>query len=76
MIAEELQDIIDEADMKMDDAIQFLKKEFSHIRAGKANPALISSVNVSYYGAQTPLQQLANISANLVCLWFNRTTNR
>ena len=63
MIAEELQDIIDEADMKMDDAIQFLKKEFSHIRAGKANPALISSVNVSYYGAQTPLQQLANISA-------------
>lgn len=63
MIAEELQDIIDEADMKMDDTIQFLKKEFSHIRAGKANPALISSVNVSYYGAQTPLQQLANISA-------------
>jgi len=63
MIAEELQDIVDEADMKMDDAIQFLKKEFSHIRAGKANPALISSVNVEYYGSQTPLQQLANISA-------------
>lgn len=63
MIAEELQDIIDEADMKMDDAIQYLKKEFSHIRAGKANPALISSINVEYYGAQTPLQQLANISA-------------
>ena len=44
MIAKELQDIIDEADMKMDDAIQFLKKEFSHIRAGKANPALIEIV--------------------------------
>ena len=53
MIAEELQDIIDEADKEMDDAIQILEKEFSHIRAGKANPALISSVNVSYYGAQT-----------------------
>ena len=63
MIAEELQDIVDEADMKMDDAIQYLKKEFSHIRAGKANPALISSINVEYYGAQTPLQQLANIAA-------------
>lgn len=63
MIAEELQDIIDEADMKMDDAVQYLKTEFSHIRAGKANPALISSVTVEYYGAQTPLQQLANISA-------------
>lgn len=63
MIAEELQDIIDEADMKMDDAIQYLKKEFSHIRAGKANPALLSSITVEYYGAQTPLQQLGNISA-------------
>ena len=63
MIAEELQDIIDEADLKMDDAIQYLKKEFSHIRAGKANPSLISSVNVEYYGTQTPLQQLGNISA-------------
>ena len=63
MIAEELQDIIDEADMKMDEAIQYLKTEFSHIRAGKANPALISSVTVEYYGSQTPLQQLASISA-------------
>ena len=63
MIAEELQEIIDEADMKMDDAVQYLKTEFSHIRAGKANPSLISSVTVEYYGAQTPLQQLANISA-------------
>lgn len=63
MIPEELQEIIDEADMKMDDAIQYLKTEFSHIRAGKANPALISSITVEYYGSQTPLQQLANISA-------------
>lgn len=62
MISEELQDIIDEADMKMDDAVQYLKSEFSHIRTGKANPALISGVKVEYYGAQTPLQQLANIS--------------
>ncbi len=63
MIAEELQEIVDEAEMKMDDAVQYLKKEFSHIRAGKANPALIQGIQVEYYGAQTPLQQLANISA-------------
>ena len=63
MIPEVLQDIIDEADIKMDDAAVFLKNEFSHIRAGKASPALISSIRVEYYGAQTPLQQLANISA-------------
>ena len=63
MIADELQEIVDEAEMKMDDAIQYLKKEFSHIRAGKANPALIQGIQIEYYGAQTPLQQLANISA-------------
>lgn len=62
MIADDLQEIIDEADMKMDDAFQYLKSEFSHIRTGKANPALISGVKVEYYGAQTPLQQLGNIS--------------
>ena len=62
MIAEELQDIIDEADLKMDDAVTYLKNEFSHIRTGKANPALISGVKVEYYGSQTPLQQLANIT--------------
>ena len=63
MIADELQELVDEAEMKMDDAVQYMKKEFSHIRAGKANPALIQGVQVEYYGAQTPLQQLANISA-------------
>lgn len=62
MIPAELQDIIDEADLKMDEAISYLKSEFSHIRTGKANPALIEGVKVDYYGSQTPLQQLANIT--------------
>ena len=52
MIPEELQDIIDEADLKMDEAFSFLKKEFSHIRAGKANPASVEGVKVEYYGSQ------------------------
>lgn len=63
MIPQELQDIIDEADMHMDEAVSFLKKELSHIRTGKASPALIDGVKVEYYGSQTPLQQLANVSA-------------
>lgn len=46
----------------MDEATSFLKKELSHIRTGKASPALIEGVKVDYYGSQTPLQQLANIS--------------
>lgn len=63
MIAEELQDIIDEAEIHMDEATAFFKKELSHVRAGKANPALLEGIKVEYYGSQTPLQQLANVSA-------------
>ncbi|MEX0608077.1 MAG: ribosome recycling factor [Balneolaceae bacterium] len=63
MIGPELKEIIEEAELHMDEATSFLKKELSHIRTGKANPALIESLKVEYYGSQTPLQQLANISA-------------
>lgn len=63
MIPEELQLIIDTADESMDEAVSYCKKEFSHIRAGKATPALLDNVKVDYYGSQTPLNQLANISA-------------
>ncbi|MFA5669735.1 MAG: ribosome recycling factor [Balneolaceae bacterium] len=63
MLADELKEIIDDADLKMDDSVSFLRKEFSHIRAGKASPSLIEPVQVEYYGSMTPLQQLASISA-------------
>ncbi len=38
------------------------EKEFIKIRAGKASPAMLSSVMVEYYGSQTPLSQVANIN--------------
>jgi ribosome recycling factor len=63
MISKDLQDIIDEAKMTMQEATGFFKKELSHIRAGKASPALLDGVKVDYYGSQTPLEQLANVSA-------------
>lgn len=47
----------------MDEAIRYYKKELSHVRAGKAQPALLDGVKVEYYGSQTPLNQLANVSA-------------
>lgn len=47
----------------MAEAVQFLKNEFTNIRAGKANPSLLNSVKVDYYGSQTPLNQLATVSA-------------
>lgn len=63
MIPNELQEIIDDADLKMDEAVEYLKKELSHIRAGKAQPSLLDGIKVEYYGSQTPLNQLANVSA-------------
>ena len=47
---------------KMLSAIDAMEKRFSNIRAGRANPNILDSVVVSYYGVDTPLKQLANIS--------------
>jgi ribosome recycling factor len=51
------------AKLEMEDAVEFLKREFSHIRAGRATPSLLDGIKVDYYGTQTPLNQLANVSA-------------
>ncbi|MDI6400596.1 ribosome recycling factor [Balneolaceae bacterium ANBcel3] len=59
----ELQPYIDEAQQRMDEAIAFFKRELANIRAGKATPQLLDGIKVSYYGAQTPLNQLASVSA-------------
>lgn len=63
MIPEDLQLIIETAKDSMVEAAAFCKKEFSHIRAGKATPSLLDGVKVDYYGSQTPLNQLATVSA-------------
>lgn len=63
MIPEDLQIIIEAAEESMSEAVQFLKNEFTNIRAGKANPSLLNSIKVDYYGSQTPLNQLATVSA-------------
>lgn len=59
---EEITFILDAAKESMDAAITHLEKEFIKIRAGKASPAMLSSVMVEYYGSQTPLSQVANIN--------------
>lgn len=46
----------------MEKAIGALKRDLATLRAGKASPALLDRVQVEYYGAQTPLNQLANIN--------------
>jgi len=59
---EEMQFIVDTAKESMDSAITHLEKEMLNIRAGKANPIMLSGVKVEYYGTPTPLSQVANIN--------------
>jgi len=54
--------INEEAKIKMTKAIESMKQRFTTVRAGRANPALVSNLKVSYYGVDTPLVQLATIS--------------
>ncbi len=59
---EEVQFVLDTTKEAMDQAISHLEKAFIKIRAGKASPAMLSSVMVEYYGSQTPLSQVSNIN--------------
>lgn len=54
--------IIKDNKSRMDDNIDHLNKEFSKLRTGRANPALVEEISVNYYGTATPLKQVANIS--------------
>jgi ribosome recycling factor len=47
----------------MEKSLAALRRELANIRTGRANPTVIEHLTVDYYGAPTPLQQLANISA-------------
>ena len=61
-MTEEVQMALDEAKASNDKAISHLISELEKVRAGKATPSLLDSVVVEYYGALTPLSQLANVS--------------
>lgn len=48
---------------KMQKALDVLKNDLATVRAGRANPSILDKVMVDYYGAPTPITQLANVSA-------------
>lgn len=58
-----IKETIKEAETKMNGAIQALENDLSGIRTGHASPALVERLSIDYYGAPTPLYQLATISA-------------
>ena len=57
-----IKDIMKEAEHKMRSAIQVMDNDLSGVRTGRASPALVEHLPVEYYGAETPLIQLATIS--------------
>ena len=61
-MTEEIKFNLDVAEEAMQEVIKRLEACLAKIRAGKANPQMLSSVKVDYYGVQTPLAQAANVS--------------
>lgn len=57
-----MEEILLETEEKMEQTIVNMEKRFLNVRAGRANPAILDGVMVNYYGTETPLKQLANIS--------------
>lgn len=55
-------EVRENAELAMEDAIDTIKGRLQRIRTGKASPAILEGVKVEYYGAPTPLNQLASIA--------------
>jgi len=58
-----IDDWLKDAEQRMEKSLEALHKELASIRTGRATPALVDRLQVDYYGAPTPLQSLANITA-------------
>ena len=59
-----MKDTLKKAEQKMTKSTERLKGEFSSIRAGRANPAVLDKVMVDYYGTPTPVNQMAAVSVS------------
>jgi ribosome recycling factor len=56
-----IEEILFEAEEKMESAVEHAKEEFAAIRTGRATPAMFSKIVVDYYGAPTPVTQMASV---------------
>lgn len=57
-----INDIIKDSKVRMEKSVEALKGQLSKVRTGRAHPSLLDGLSVSYYGADTPLRQVANVS--------------
>jgi ribosome recycling factor len=58
-----IDDLLKDARGHMDKSVESTRHKFASVRTGRASPALLDRINVDYYGAQTPLKQLATVNA-------------
>lgn len=75
-----MQQILQETNTRMQKSIDTLKQELTKVRTGRASPALLDHIKVSVYGTETPLSQLASVSAEsarvlLVSPWDKSTVS-
>lgn len=57
-----IDEILEDANERMGKSLESLQQAFAKIRTGRANPALLDTINVDYYGTPTPLNQVASIT--------------
>lgn len=73
-----MKEVLNKCESKMNKSIDALNHEFSSVRAGRANPAILDKVLVDYYGAPTPINQMAAVSVSearvLVIQPWDKTT--
>lgn len=73
-----IKDLLKEAEAHMQKSIHVLQEDLTGIRTGRANPGLVEKLQIEYYGAPTPLMQLASISVpeprTLMIKPFDKTT--
>lgn len=60
----EVQEIFEEYELSMEAAVESMVNSFRQIRAGRANPYVLDSVRVDYYGTPTPINQMGNITVS------------
>ncbi len=55
-------EILEDAEFRMEGALESTTEEFRHIRTGRANPLMLDGITVDYYGTPTPITQVGNVS--------------
>ena len=75
-----INDIKNDASARMQKSVDSLKSQMAKVRTGRAHPSLLDSITVSYYGADMPLKQVANVttedSRTLAITVFDRSMNQ